>query len=578
MMLVAGGTKNGKSWLSKVPTLLAGLAMVLAGCTPTDTGGQRQPGQPRAPSGPKTITMAIHEPIDVLSGGGGGNIGSELGNTFNASLTYYDPSGTLLPKLAEKIPSIFDGDWKTSPDGSMEVTWKLKPNLKWHDGTSLTAQDFAFAVRMFKDRGSPFSVPRSIRFVDETATPDDQTLVLRYRSVFNGAAVANVNDFPVVPRHLLTDLYEQQGIEAVANSPVWITEWVGMGPFRVTGHAPGIQLEGEAFADYVLGRPQIDRIIVKIILDVRTMVANLLAGELDAVGTGPMEAADAAVLKQQWEQAGRGTVGVNQNRLRQVQLQFRDPSLPWASDVRVRQAALHLIDRQAIVDSIIHGLTSVADVALLPGNPLYGQLERRGIPKYPFDRGRGERLLDEAGWPRGADGVRRNASGTVLTWNPAVSGEPDLPEVLVFVDGFRAAGIASEPDLIPDSLGSTDKNMRRATAHSITRSAGVDHSYWDRFLPSQISSQDSRWRGSNTGGYTNPTFDALFDQWRVALDSNARSEREVEMHKLLLDQLAYLPLFYNVDIFAYRKGLTGPKPNVSPDRNVSRDIHTWRLE
>jgi peptide/nickel transport system substrate-binding protein len=560
--------------------MLAAVLVACAGPTPSTPAGQgtgdQTPRQP-ASTGPKTLRLAVHEPIEVLYGETS-NVSREIAEIFNSSLTYLDHSGNLLPRLAQKVPSVSDGDWKVDADGSMEVTWKLKPNLKWHDGTPLTSEDFAFTVRMFKDPASRFSVPRSVRFVDETLTPDPQTIVFRYRRIFNGAANAVTYDFPVVPRHLLADAYAQSGAEGLANSPVWTSGWVGLGPFKVTNFIPGSQVDGEAFPDYVFGRPQIDRLNLRIIPDVNTIVANLLAGELDAVTTGSLEAGHAADLKQGWEAPGRGTIGIEQNRVRQVQLQFRDPSLPWAADVRVRQAALHLIDRQAIVDGIVSGVTTVADVAALPNSQIYPVLQRRGIAKYPFDRAQGERLLDQAGWPRGGDGVRRNASGTAFTWNPAVSGDPDLPEVLVIVDGFKAAGISSEPDLIPDSLSSNDKNERRARAHSITRSSALDASYWDRFLRAEVSSQENRYRTANTGGYTSNNFEGVFDQWRTTLDSNARTEREADLHKILLDDVAYLPLFYNVDVFAARKGVTGPKVNNSDSRSVAIDIHTWKLE
>jgi peptide/nickel transport system substrate-binding protein len=561
------------------------LALLLVACAgpssttspqPGQSSDGQAPGQP-ARTGPRTIRLAVHEPIEVLYGETA-NVAREIGEMFNSSLTYYDASGNLLPRLAQKVPSVSDGDWKVDADGSMEVTWKLKPNLKWHDGTPLTSEDFAFCVRMFKDPASRFSVPRSVRFVDEVQTPDPQTMVFRYRQIFNGAANAVTYDFPPVPRHLLADTYAQGGAEQLANSPVWTSGWVGLGPFKLTNFVPGNQLDAEAFPDYVFGRPQIDRLSLRIIPDVNTIVANLLAGELDAVTTGSLEAGHASDLKRQWEAQGRGTIGIEQNRIRQMQLQFRDPSLPWASDVRVRQAAIQLIDRQAIVDSIVSGVTTVADVAALPNSPIYPVLQQRGVTKYPFDRTAGERLLDQAGWARGADGVRRNAAGTVFTWNPAVSGDPDLPEVLVIVDGFKASGISSEPDLIPDSLSSNDKNERRARSHSITRSSALDQSYWDRFLRAEIASQDNRYRTANTGGYNANNFETAFDQWRVALDPNARVQREAELHKILLDDVAYIPLFYNVDVFAFRKGVTGPKINNSDSRSVSIDIHTWKLE
>src|SRR5205823_2658184 len=90
---------------------------------------------------------------------------------------------------------------------------------------------------------------------------------------------------------------------------------------------------------------------------------------------------------------------------------FRDPSKPWAKDVRVRQALAHLLDRQVLADTLQFGLTTPADTVISPSNPIYGLLEQRGLAKYPYDPARGHQLLAEAGWTRGGDGEYRNAAG-----------------------------------------------------------------------------------------------------------------------------------------------------------------------
>jgi ABC-type transport system substrate-binding protein len=172
--------------------------------------------------------------------------------------------------------------------------------------------------------------------------------------------------------------------------------------------------------------------------------------------------------------------------------------------------------------------------------------------------------------------VRRNSAGTVLVHNPAVVGESDIAEGLVIVDGFRAGGITSDPDIVPDNA--TNVEERRGISHSVMRSASLEDSYWDRFLTSQTSSPQTRWRGANTGGYSNPSFERLFDSWRVTLDAEARIEREADLHKHLLDDVAYVPLFYNVDVFAHRKGVVGPKTFSGLGRNTTIDVHTWTLE
>jgi peptide/nickel transport system substrate-binding protein len=259
-----------------------------------------------------------------------------------------------------------------------------------------------------------------------------------------------------------------------------------------------------------------------------------------------------------------------------MQLQYRDPTAPWASDLRVRQAMQHLLDRQGLVDSVVSGMSTVGDTALLPSDPAYAALERRGLPRFPLDRAQAERLLDAAGWPRGADGIRRNAAGTIFRFNPGNVGESDQDETLVLVDGMKAGGIASEPDIIPETA--TDQNERRARANAIARPAVSDSSYWERFLTSQISAESNRWRSANTGGYSNPEFDRLVLDWTATIEANSLLEKTVTLHKLLLDDLAALPIYYQVEIYAFRKGLQGPGPFAGFGRNALVDIQNWTID
>jgi len=237
---------------------------------------------------------------------------------------------------------------------------------------------------------------------------------------------------------------------------------------------------------------------------------------------------------------------------------------------------LHLLDRQGLVDSVVSGLSPVGHTALLPTDPAYALLQQRGLPMFPYDRAEAERLLDAAGWPRGADGTRRNAAGVVFKFNPANVGESDQDETLVLVDGLRGGGIASDPDIIPETA--TDANERRARANGVARPALFDSTYWDRFITSQISAESNRWRSANTGGYSNPELDRLVDDWRSTLDQTSLTEKTVNLHKLMLDQLIALPLYYQVEIFAFRKGLKGPGNFAGRGRNALSDIHTWTFE
>jgi len=554
---------------------IATVALLLTACASPAANPRQEAGSGSGTPGPRTLQIAFREDPTAVHGGSSGTPEREVGELLNAGLTSWAATGELVPKLATKVPSVADGDWNVAPDGSMEVTWKLRPGIKWQDGAAFTSEDVAFAYQVFRDPAWPASIPSAVGFVSEALVPDPQTLILRYPRVNNGAAVLGTVELPPIPRHLLDEQFRQSGVAGIANHQVWTMDWVGLGPYKIISRALGSQIEGAAFDDYVSGRPKIDRLIIKATNDASALVARVLSGDVDMVPNN-MEASQAAVLRQQWEAAGRGTVVAVPTRLRQMQLQYRDPTAPWTSDVRVRQAMLHLLDRQGLVDSVVSGMSTIGHTALLPNDPAYALLERRGLPVFPHDRAQAERLLDTAGWPRGADGIRRNAAGVVFRFNPGNVGESDQDETLVLVDGLRAGGISSEPDIIPETA--TDQNERRARANAIARPAVSDATYWDRFLTSQISADANRWRSANTGGYSNPEFDRLVGDWTATLDPNSLMEKTVGLHKLLLDDLAALPIYYQVEIFAFRKGLNGPGAFSARGRNATVDIHTWTID
>src|SRR5437762_2773446 len=122
--------------------------LVMSGCVsgpavPTSSGAS----QPAAPSAPKFITIAF--PLDPNSLGGsltGGNQAAVVPSRYfrefdNAYLTTYNQQDETNPWLATQVPSLDDGSWKVLDNGGMEVTWKLRPGIKWQDGTDLTSDD-----------------------------------------------------------------------------------------------------------------------------------------------------------------------------------------------------------------------------------------------------------------------------------------------------------------------------------------------------------------------------------------------------------------------------------------------------
>src|SRR5439155_12440914 len=112
-------------------------------------------------------------------------------------------------------------------------------------------------------------------------------------------------------------------------------------------------LEGLAFDGYVGGRAKIDRVIIQFLGSVNGLIANLLSGDVDIIPLGStLDVQPMLAVRDQWAANGGGTTLAVAKGVRSVYLQFRDPTLPFASDVRVRQAMLHALDRDSIVATL----------------------------------------------------------------------------------------------------------------------------------------------------------------------------------------------------------------------------------
>src|SRR3954453_14484853 len=140
------------------------LALALVGaCGPTSqpaapskSGAASEPAtQASKPRGSITVAVAW-EPDQLTAKGTGGEAGPDTRWMFNSPLTSSDPQGGILPMLAERVPTQENGDWVVNPDGTMLTTYRIRSNVRWHDGTPLSAQDFSFAFQAYMDPALTF--------------------------------------------------------------------------------------------------------------------------------------------------------------------------------------------------------------------------------------------------------------------------------------------------------------------------------------------------------------------------------------------------------------------------------------
>src|SRR5436190_17450053 len=163
------------------------LVVALGGCAAppgqqAGTGVQSQGSDAPRPSRTMRLVTRLETPDlapKSAESGGGNDIAKRL---FNAQLVLLDAQVMAHPYLAEALPEPNTDSWKVFPDGRMETTYRLRPNLTWQDGAPLTTDDCVFAYRVYKDRGLGVFIASPQDTMDAVTAPDPRTLVIQWRS------------------------------------------------------------------------------------------------------------------------------------------------------------------------------------------------------------------------------------------------------------------------------------------------------------------------------------------------------------------------------------------------------------
>jgi peptide/nickel transport system substrate-binding protein len=502
---------------------------------------------------------------------------------FNATLDSPDERGVTYPLLAEALPELNTDSWKVFPDGAMETTYRLKPNLTWHDGQPLVAEDFAFAWEVYATPELGVSGSSPVAQLQEVAAVDPRTIRMRWRVPYPGASALG-DGFAPLPRHLLDEPFRALDPSAFANHPFWAPEYIGLGPYRLTAIEPGASLEGEAFAGYVLGRPQIDRVQVRFLPDPNTAMANLLAGEVHYMGQYVLDASNGETLEAQWAAAGdTGSRGGQvfwapvQPRIAFVQLRPEVVQPRSLLEVPVRRAMASGMDASSAVDALSGGRGLVSPSVTSPRVPFYAEIDRV-IARYPYDPRRVQHYLESAGYQKGSDGVFVDGAGERLTvgvWTS--SGAKNERQGQVLAAGLKQAGIDAAVNVIPAQQVATQSV--RALSPGLHIETGPSINPYEQFVSTAIPTAENRWRGNNLGGWANADYDRLYEAFARTLNPSEQVQAIAAMERTLTEQVGAIPLFFDIVVTARTGNLAGPIARETPNsgQNYHRIEHwAWR--
>ena len=379
--------RSTRSWIGQqVGVAAAGVLLASVAC---GKGDQASSGRTDAGSGASNELLIVgydREP-DTMNRYAT-HILEDIESCVVEGLVTNDEHMNVVPVLASDVPTIENKGVVLRPDGGMDVTWKLRPGVTWHDGVSHTSADVKFTVDAInKGDWKPESVDGFDR-ISSVDTPDSLTAVVHYKERYAPYRLQFVRG--TLPKHVLAGR-DLNSANDYNRAPL------GTGPYKVTEWKTGEYIALERVPNYWRGEgtPTIKRILFKFLTNTTTRINQLKSGEVHMVALVPWDKVRelrplTALRLSQVMGNGYEHVSLNQKHF----APFRD--------VRVRQALAMAVDRPLIVRTLLDGLVTVVNGPIQPLSPAY----ESGVRSYDYDPNAAAALLDAAGWTSGADGIR----------------------------------------------------------------------------------------------------------------------------------------------------------------------------
>jgi peptide/nickel transport system substrate-binding protein len=570
-----------------------GSAIVRQGSQPASAGGgnfeggaaQSSGGQNQGESSDKTLVIGIGAEVRGFSPLNGLQ-NKYVEDLVQGNLFLQDEQGRWFPALTAESPSLDNGTWRLFDDGTSETIYRLRPGAKWHDGVEFTAHDLVFFWKLGTDKDIPWSHDR-VATIKNMEPLDDYTLKTTWNIWEAEADAIDLRIMWPLPRHILEESYNSDK-QRLVNHPYWNTDFVGLGPYKLARFEHGSHLELVAHDDYVLGKPRIKNIVVRFYQDANVLISGLLSGDVHAslhgsIPEGGLSMSDGILLGTRWGSTREGKVLFNPYRITVIGIQwnpeFQRPAA--LADVRVRQALLHAVDRKALVDQQFSGFTSVAEAWVPQEDPDFAMMAD-GLPRYAYDTSNAQRLLAEAGWQRGTDGMLTNAGGARFELEYRATGSDAETTATAVADFWKRVGIDAQLNFVPRARTNDNEWMAKFSGvrnHNMV-SAPVGGAT-SRFTCARVASERNNWvyQASNPAGYCSQEMERWINAMDTAFPFNARMEPFREIERIALRELPYLPLFFESEAVAVRSHVGGI--NRVPPKNRGRigmHAHTWSIQ
>lgn len=324
--------------------------------------------------------------------------------TYN-SLLSFDKNLNPKPKLAKSYEI---------SDDNLSITFKLKDNIKWNDGKMLTADDIAFTFTSLANKdytGSKYGYVEKLKGakdyhegntdkVEGIEAIDSNTIKFTFAEPYS-PGLTNLGSVGIIPKHI----WGEVPIAQWKDKKDLLTKPVGTGPYKVVSFTEGQDVQLKRNDDYFDGDVKTEKFILKVTNE-DTATGELLNGTVDVIDASNLKNKDIKEL----ESKGMDVVAYDNNLIQYMGFNLRDKKF---QDKNVRQAFMHALDRNAMVEKLLEGNGQVVDTPMLPSSWAYP--DSSTLNNYEHNTKKAKELLKQAGYEdRDNNGVVEDKDGKEL--------------------------------------------------------------------------------------------------------------------------------------------------------------------
>ena len=452
------------------------------------------------------------------------------------TLVQQDERQRLKPGLAES--------WKVLEDG---LTWefKLRKGVKYHDGSDFTADDVAFTVQRAPNvPNSPSSYGIYLATIKETVVVDPFTI--RFKTA---------TPYPLFPTDISNIFIVSKKIAEKAATADYDSgkATIGTGPFKLVDFKRGDRILLEKNPNYWGPKPAWDKVTMRLLTNDASRVAALLAGDVQMIENVPTP--DMARIKASKDLVVADVVS---NRIIYLHIDTNRDQSPFVTDkagkpldknplkdLRVRKAMSLAIDRKTIVAKVMEGLAVPAGQLLPDG--FFGVSPK--LKPDAYDLAGAKKLLADAGYPNGF-GL------TIHSPNNRYVNDEKIAQAVAQM--LTRAGIDTKVEAMPSNVFFSRSSKLEFSFMLVGWGSGTGET--SSPLKSLLATFDPKkgWGPSNRGRYSNPRMDTVLEKALMTVDDKAREKLLAEASEIGIGDLGIIPLHYQINTWAMKKGLTYP--------------------